>query len=247
MHPIIAITTYGLFEQAVPTTWYKHHYSLPAPYVDAVRRAGGIPVLLPPGEINISTTLTAIDGVLIAGGADIHPSEYGGMLQHQYLTPHDIVRDKFELSLVDHLVVNNNIPTLCICRGMQILNVALGGSLHEHVSDILPEDIHRSKNGSWTVHDINIKPASRLAEVMQSNTTTAYSGHHQAIKDIAPKLRVSALAPDGIVEAIEHIEAPWILGVQWHPEITAADDHTQQNIFNALVEEASKNSSNQHS
>ena len=238
MKPIIAVTTYGRYEKDISTAWYKEHYSLPALYIDAVRRAGGIPLLLPPGEENIAKVLTVVDGVLVTGGADIHPEVYQGNPEHSEMAELDHERDEMEIALIQYLVDERKLPTLCICRGMQVLNVALGGTLHEHVADTLPEDIHRGEDGGWTTHEVNLIPESLPAKVMQANTVITYSGHHQAINELAIDLRVSATAPDGVIEAVEHIAMPWIFGVQWHPEITAASDPTQQRLFNALVQGA---------
>lgn len=240
MKPIIAVTMYGRYEKDLANPWYKEHFSLPAKYIDAVRRAGGIPLLLPPGEEDLPAVLAAVDGVLITGGSDVHPDEYGGNGQHPQLTVHDLERDKLELTLVRHLVNGRRLPTLCICRGVQVLNVALGGTLHEHVADLYPQDIHRNKDGGWAMQGVQVVPTSLLAEVMQATAVVTSSGHHQAIKDVAPDLNVSATAPDGIIEAVEHRGLPWMLGVQWHPEVTAADDPTQQRLFDELVQEAAR-------
>ncbi len=240
MKPIIAVTTYGRYEKDISTAWYKEHFSLPALYIDAVRRAGGIPLLLPPGEENIAKVLARVDGVLVTGGTDIHPAVYQGDTQHTQLTELDVERDELELALIQYLVDESELPTLCICRGMQVLNIALGGTLHEHVADTIPEDIHRGDDGVWRVHEVNVQPESLSAQVMQSDKVSTYSGHHQAIKELAPELHVSALAPDGVIEAVEHISMPWMLGVQWHPEITAASDASQERLFDALVQEAAK-------
>jgi putative glutamine amidotransferase len=120
-----------------------------------------------------------------------------------------------------------------------VLNVALGGTLHEHVADLHPEDIHRNDN-AWALQEVNVVPNSLLAEVMQATHVVPASGHHQALKDVAPGLNVSATAPDGIIEAVEHRGLPWLLGVQWHPEATAAEDPTQQRLFDELVQEAAR-------
>ncbi len=240
MKPIIALTSYGRYEKDLSTPWYKEHFSLPALYIDAVRRAGGIPLLIPPGEKNLEAILAKVDAVIVTGGADIHPSTYGGNPKHPQLTTFDTERDTLELALVHHLLEAQNIPSLYICRGMQILNIALGGSLHEHVADTIPEDIHRGDDGVWRVHEVSITPKTRAASVMGVTEVSTYSGHHQAIKELASDLQVTATAPDGIIEAVEHKSHPWMLGVQWHPEITAADDPTQQRLFGALVREAKK-------
>ena len=240
MKPIIALTSYGRYEKDLSNPWYKEHFSLPALYIDAVRRAGGIPLLIPPGEKDIAPILSVADGVIITGGADIHPSIYGGNSEHPQLTTFDTERDTLELALVHHLLDAQNIPSLYICRGMQILNIALGGTLHEHVADTLPEDIHRGDDGVWRVHGVRIQQKTLAASVMGSEEISTYSGHHQAIKKLASDLKISATAPDGVIEAVEHKSAPWMLGVQWHPEITAAEDPTQQRLFDALVKIATK-------
>ena len=240
MKPIIALTSYGRYEKDLSNPWYKEHFSLPALYVDAVRRAGGIPLLIPPGEKDIAPILSVADGVIITGGADIHPSIYGGNSEHPQLTTFDTERDTLELALVHHLLDVQNIPSLYICRGMQILNIALGGTLHEHVADTIPKDIHRGDDGVWRVHGVRIQPKTLATSVMRSEEISTYSGHHQAIKELASDLRISATAPDGVIEAVEHKSAPWMLGVQWHPEITAAEDPTQQRLFDALVQEATR-------
>lgn len=243
MKPVIALTTYGRYEKDLATVYHKYQFSVPAPYVDAVRRAGGLPLLLPPGENDWEALLATVDGVLISGGADLSPSTYGGDNGHEALTALDWERDQSELSLIRTVVESDNpriraIPTLCVCRGIQVLNVALGGSLYEHIADIRTEDIHRGPQGGWAIHDVDVVPASLLAKAMKATHVTTNSGHHQAIKEVASGLTVTATAPDGIIEAVEHEELPWLLGVQWHPEASADVDPTQQRLFDALVQVA---------
>ncbi len=238
MKPLIAITTYGRFERTLDTPFYEHHFFLPAAYVDAVRRAGGIPLLIPPGEDDIASILDTVDGVIIAGGSDIHPTEYDGNSEHPNLTVHDADRDHLELTMIRELANGRPLPTLGICRGMQALNIALGGSLHEHVADLHPADIHRNPEGGWRMQPVEVDPSSMLCEVMEADNVTTASGHHQAVKEVAPHFKVTAKAADGVIEAIEHTQLPWMLGVQWHPEATAADDPTQQRLFDELVEAA---------
>ena len=241
MKPIIAITTYGRFEKDTASPYYPHHFCLPTLYIDAVRRAGGIPFLLPPGEADLETALAAVDGVLITGGGDVDPAEYGGNSEHPDLGGIDWERDESELKLVRMVAENGRfLPTLAICRGMQVVNVALGGTLYENITDIHPEDIHRGSDGGWTTHTVEVMPSSLLAEVMQAERVTIYSGNHQAVKAVAPSLRASARAADGMIEAIEHTGLPWLLGVQWHPEKSAAADPTQQRLFDELVQEAAR-------
>ena len=240
MKPIIAITTNGEAERDLSNSYYEKFYYLPKLYVDAIRRAGGVPVLVPHHEDAWDSVLAMADGVLITGGADIHPSEYGGNAAHPSLTLMDRERDKSELILMDKLVNGDPIPTLAICRGMQVMNIAMGGTLTEHVADIHPEDIHRADDGGWTLQEVDVDPKSRLAEIMEANTVNTTSGHHQAVKKLGNNLKVTAKAADGIIEALEHTELPWMMGVQWHPEITAAEDPTQQRLFDELVAEAAR-------
>ena len=238
MKPIIGITTYGRNEIVVESRYYDAYFVLPAAYVDAVRRAGGVPILLPVGEPDWADALAAVDGVIITGGADIHPDHYKGNAEHPQLTNFVPDRDRSDLALVELLVEHPDLPVLCICRGMQVLNVALGGAMHEHIPDVQPEDIHRSNEGGWAVQSLTATPDSRVAAAMQSTIVATYSGHHQAVKHVAPNLAVTATAPDGIIEALEHTSHSWLVGVQWHPECSAAEDATQQRLFDALVEKA---------
>ncbi len=238
MKPIIGITTYGRNEIVVESHYYDAYFVIPAAYVDAVRRAGGVPVLLPVGEPDWADALAAVDGLIITGGADIHPAHYGGNAEHPHLTKFVPDRDVSDLALVELLTTQPDLPALCICRGMQVLNVALGGAMHEHIPDVQPEDIHRNSEGGWAVQPLTAAPDSRVAAAMQSTTVATYSGHHQAVKHVAPNLAVTAAAPDGIVEALEHTGHPWLVGVQWHPECSAAEDASQQRLFDTLVEKA---------
>lgn len=240
MAPIIGITTYGRYEKRFDSASYDDFYTIPADYVDAVRRAGGVPVLLPPGEPNWEAWLTIVDGLIISGGSDVQPSYYEGNSAHPNLTQHDPPRDETELALAKATLDQKALPTLCICRGMQVLNIAAGGTLHEHIPDIRPDDIHRNEEGGWSIQPIDVDPTSFLHEVMEVETAVPYSGHHQAIKKIGQGLRVSSQAADGIVEALDHAEHPWLVAVQWHPEKSAAEDVTQQRLFDKLVEAANQ-------
>ena len=236
--PIIGITTYGRNERDLANQYYSEFFFVPADYVDAVRRAGGVPMLLPPGETNWQRWLDVTDGIIVTGGSDIHPARYGGNAEHPNLTIHDLQRDETEIALVQELVTDVHKPTLYICLGAQVLNVALGGTLHEHVPDVVGEDIHRSPEGFWANQPLRAEPGSQLAQVMGATEVTTTSGHHQAIKEVAVGLKVVAEAADGIIEALQVSEHPWALAVQWHPEKTAAFDPTQQALFDQLVQAA---------
>lgn len=224
--PRIGITTYG----RAPKTGF----SLPAEYVDAVRRAGAVPLLLPPGESSVDLWLDIVDGIVLAGGGDLDPQHYGGN-HHQQIYMVDAERDRSELQLA-RSVLDRGVPTLGVCRGTQVLNVALGGTLHEHLPDVVGEEVlHRLPPREPTPHSIRVVPGTLLAGVVGRLELEAASWHHQSIKDLAPPLVPVAHAPDGVIEAVETKEHPWLLGVQWHPELTAASDPIQQGVFDAFV------------
>ena len=236
--PVIGITTGGRSEGYIRSRHYDTFYSTPTPYVDAVRRAGGNPVLLPPGNEAWRELLPLLDGIVVTGGTDIDPAEYNGDGGNPNLLSADHERDRSELTLVRHLLQQNDTPLLCICRGLQVLNVAAGGSLYEHIPDVCDQDIHRNEEGLWEMQDVEVEADSLVAQVMSTTSLQTSSGHHQAVKELGGGLRVVAMAADGIIEALEMPGHPWLLAVQWHPEVTAERDSTQQAIFDALVEKA---------
>ncbi|MDE2636595.1 MAG: gamma-glutamyl-gamma-aminobutyrate hydrolase family protein [Chloroflexota bacterium] len=236
--PIIGITTGGRSEGYIKSRHYDEFYSLPAPYVDAVRRAGGIPLLIAPGESEWGEILPLLDGVIVTGGTDIDPAEYGGDRWNPHVLPADRERDRSELGLARRLLDEGVKPLLCICRGLQVLNVAAGGTLHEHIPDIRDDDIHRNEAGLWAMQEVQVESDSLIAEVMGLTALRTSSGHHQAVKAVAPSLRVVASAADGIIEALEKPGHPWLIAVQWHPEVTAGRDPSQQALFDALVRKA---------
>ncbi|TWU14629.1 putative glutamine amidotransferase [Symmachiella macrocystis] len=227
--PLIGITTYGRDE--------GNRFTLPGEYVDAVRRAGGIPLLIAPGESQVDDVLAILDGLVLAGGGDLCPTLYGGSM-HESIYMVDSERDNSELELA-RTIIKAGFPTLAICRGAQLVNIALGGNLHEHLPDVVGEEIlHRLPPREPVEHQVTIDADSRLAAAMGETDVSTASWHHQAIRDVAPALTVTARAPDGTIEAVEAREHPWLLAVQWHPELTAARDAHQQRLFNALVETA---------
>jgi putative glutamine amidotransferase len=227
--PLIGITTYGRDE--------NNRFTLRAEYVEAIRRAGGLPVLMPPGEPQWEELFMHLDGLLLAGGGDIDPALYGGV-SHQAIYKVDPERDQVELALARNAVAAK-LPTLGICRGSQVINVALGGTLIEHlpdeVGDVVP---HRLVPGEYARHPVTVTPSSHLSTILGQTETVAASSHHQAIRSKAPSLRIVAQAADGVIEAVEMTGHPWLIAVQWHPEITAADDLAQQRLFDAFVKAA---------
>lgn len=229
MATLIGITTYGRDED--------NRFPLPGEYVDSVRRAGGVPLLIPPGDVEPAALLSRVDGLLLAGGGDLDPTHYRGRA-HATIYMTDAERDSSELDLA-RAVVEQGFPTLCICRGIQILNVALGGTLYEHLPDVVGDAInHRLPPREPTPHAVSIRSETRLHSIVGEREIVAASWHHQAIRDLAPGLEVSADAADGTIEAVEMEEHPWLLAVQWHPELTAHKDQTQQRLFDAFVHAA---------
>lgn len=236
--PLIGITTYGRDEE--------NHFSLPGEYVDAVRRAGGIPVLIPAGETQIDALLARLDGLILAGGGDVDPELYAGN-SHIEIYMIDPERDSSEIALARKVAANGT-PALGICRGLQVLNVALGGSLVEHLPDEVGEEItHRNpppghaQISSYALHPLRVDEESRLAAIVGSNEIEPASWHHQAVRRLADGLQVVARAEDGTIEAAEAPDHPWLVAVQWHPEITAANDPAQQRLFDAFVAAAREN------
>lgn len=199
-------------------------------YADAIERAGGIPVVLPPTDNRslISDAIGIADAVVLLGGGDVCPQTYG---QQEKATLYGVneALDLFEKIIIEH-VIKKDIPMLAICRGHQMLNVALGGTLIQHLDTT--QD-HRD-----VMHSVHVVSDSSLARALQTTTPRVHSFHHQAIDQLAEKLRIVATHDDGTIEAVEHIEASWIIGVQWHPEDTASDDVHQQNLFAELIRRA---------
>ena len=230
-NPLIGLTTYG--------RGADNRYTLPADYIDAVRRAGGVPLLIAPGESRVEAILDVIDALVLSGGGDIDPSRYDGK-RHDTNYSIDQERDTLELELARR-VIDSSIPTLGICRGAQILNVVQGGKLIEHIPDeVGVKVLHRAPPREPVTHGIKLKTGSRLAKILGRDQFDATSWHHQALRGAAAGFDAVAHAPDGTIEAIEMPSHPWMIAVQWHPELSAASDPLQQKLFDALVEAARK-------
>jgi len=228
--PLIGITTYHRAGEERPG------FFMPASYVDAVRAVGGRPVLLPPGDGDPATLLDDLDGVLLCGGGDVDPALFGGPTRHdaQYSTCAE--RDAFELALIRECMTRLT-PTLAICRGLQVLNVARGGDLHVHLPDIVGEAVaHRVSRDRHTRHAVRVAADSRLAALLDGAEITVASWHHQAIDRLGEGLRAVAWADDGTIEAVEVEEWPALWAVQWHPELQIAEsDGRQRRLFAALI------------
>jgi putative glutamine amidotransferase len=189
------------------------HYVVSAPYVKAVRKAGAMPVLLPVVDPDdAAAMLEMVDALIITGGADVDPINYNAPADPR-LGATDPVRDAADLAIT-RAAVDSNVPTLATCRGIQVLNVAMGGSLVQHVDEHMRVDMYNED-----VHDVEIDPTSRLATILGSAAIGVNSMHHQVIDRLGASVRAVAHDHDGHIEAIELDTAPAVLGVQWHPEL----------------------------
>jgi putative glutamine amidotransferase len=232
VRPVIGITTY-----VTPARWGYWDLDaalIPAAYVQAVERAGGRPLLVPPSEEAIDETLDALDGVVFSGGSDIDPEAYGESPHPQTSGVHP-ERDTAELALLQR-ALERDMPVLGICRGSQVLNVALGGALHQHLPDVVGHEEHKhDPPGVFADHDVTIETGTRLAEIFEAGTTDVKSHHHQGLKTLGDGLVEAARADDGSIEAVESPSHRFALGVLWHPE---AGENIR--LFEALVREATE-------
>ena len=224
--PVIGITSY--VERARFTAWEMKATLLPHAYVMQVDRAGGQPVVLPPVG-DPSVLLPRLDGLILVGGGDLDPSSYGAERHERTDFVRDF-RDSAELRLA-HAALSRELPLLGICRGLQVLNVALGGTLHQHVPDVVGSTRHCLRPGEYHRFPVRIQPSTRLAKAQGgAGEVTVSHYHHQAIDRLGTGLTATAWSDDGLIEAAEVDDHPFALGVQWHPE---ADEDVS--LFAALV------------
>jgi putative glutamine amidotransferase len=225
--PTIGITTFDRNEHG--------HYHLASTTVEAIRLAGGLPVLLTPGEADESAAiLEVVDGLIFSGGGDLDPATYNGSA-HPAISDVNQWRDAFELKLA-RLALKTDIPMLGICRGIGVLSVASGGNLVSHIPDEFSGLVaHTGGTAQSVKHQVQIKQDSRLASIMKASEATVVSLHHQAVSSVPPGWRVVAHTSDQVIEAMEHEHHPWAIALQWHPEL-ALDDLQAQHIFCSLVE-----------
>jgi putative glutamine amidotransferase len=233
--PIIGLTTY--LQRAQTGVWDVEASFLPKVYLDAVTRAGGIAVLLPPQPLDAETAhevLAGLDGVIITGGRDVDPARYG-QERGEHTDEPSAVRDAWEDALLA-AAIDDEVPFLAICRGLQVFNVNRGGSLHQHLPDVVGDDRYNAGGGRFSSNPVAIEPDSLVGRALDGQQRIdVKSYHHQAVDELGDGLRVTARSDDGIVQAIELEGAAFGVGVQWHPEEDAAED---ARLFEGLVDAA---------
>lgn len=222
--PAVGITTY--LTRAAWGAWELEAALVPAAYVRSVERAGGSPLLVPPGA-SPAETLDRVDGLIFSGGSDLDPELYNAEA-HPQTAGVIRERDDFELRLM-RAAMERDVPLLAICRGSQMLNVALGGDLEQHVPDRVGNDMHKETPGVFAEHGVEVLPATRLASILGGHHDVK-SHHHQGFGRIGAGLVESARASDGTLEALEDPSRRFALGVLWHPE-----EGPDLALFEALV------------
>jgi putative glutamine amidotransferase len=227
--PVIGITAYVTPASFGP--WELESALVPYDYVRMVERAGGRALLVPPSDNGVEETLAAVDGLVFSGGSDLDPDLYG---QEPHAETTGIVpeRDSAELMLL-RTALERDMPVLAICRGSQVLNIAFGGDLVQHLPEVIGHDGHKETPGTYADHEVEIEPGTRL-ESLLGRRAAVKSHHHQGYHRLGTGLRPAARDDDGTVEALEDPSRRFAIGVLWHPE--AGDDAS---LFEALVREAS--------
>jgi putative glutamine amidotransferase len=238
MRPLIGIPCQGNLRSA-----YRR-FCVGQSYCRALEMAGGAPVLIPllSDEQALWDIYQRLDGLLLAGGGDIAPHHFGQVrtAKVSYVDP---PRDRVEMLLVRRAVADD-LPVLAICRGIQVLNVALGGTLYQDIPSQIPHalrhNFHPDHARNHLGHEVEIKGGTRLADILGATRVEVNSFHHQSLQNVPDLLQVTAVAPDGVIEAIEASRRRFVLGVQWHPEELVDDDPRMKHLFEVFVEEAGK-------
>ena len=235
--PIIGVTA----NYVPPETGEFGTISMGESYIQAVLRAGGLPVIIPVGlsQEGMRAMFARLDGVLLTGGGDIEPQRFQGN-PHPRVYGIDLRRDELEIRLVQ-MAADAGTPFLGICRGIQVINVALGGTLFTHIGDQFPNalrhDWYPNIPRDYLAHQVTVDPGSHLAQILEGENFAVNSLHHQGLERVAPDLRVVAHAPDSLIEGVELDGHPFGIGVQWHPE-WLQEHASQRLLFSALVKAA---------
>jgi putative glutamine amidotransferase len=231
---VIGLTTY--LEQAKQGVWDVRAAFLPQQYFDAVTASGGVAVLLPPQpepDAAAPAVLDGLDGLILTGGLDVQPELYGAA-RHPLTDPARPDRDAWELALFRG-AEERRMPVLAICRGLQLVNVARGGTLHQHLPDALGTERYRIGGGVFATNEVTVDDDSRLAGIVGAGPLDVHSYHHQGVDRLGEGLIVTARTDDGLVQAFETESDQYLVAVQWHPEENAED----RRLFAGLVGEAS--------
>ena len=238
MRPLIGIPCRPLIRAETGKPIYANNRA----YVHAVESAGGLPVLIPMiKDLNILTALLSrLDGLLLPGGIDVHPSRYGEQV-HPLTEEADLELDEFEIILASW-AFQEDLPVLGICRGMQLINIVLGGTLYQDISDQYPNSIahtHRNLSRTHLAHHIIVEPGSRMEKILGPGAVWVNSHHHQAIKDPGKGVRITGRAPDGVPELLEVPDCRFVMAVQSHPEEIYSIEPAFKRLFSAFVQASS--------
>lgn len=237
MKPLIGITPSPSLDTMGHGTFYR--YCLSRTYVDSVRAAGGTPVILSTVSAELADTLPRLDGLLLSGGGDLDPAAYGDVHVHETTYGIDDERDNFEITAFRH-ALEHDLPALCICRGIQVMAVAQGGTLVQDISTQVPGAIEHRQHKAGKMRDdlghaVAVAARNPLYEIVGGPAFDVNSFHHQSVKDPGHDLEIVATAADGVIEALWHPAMRFGLGVQWHPEMLTAHLPSHAALFAAFV------------
>jgi len=233
--PRIGLTTYR--QQGKTGVWDTEMAIIPASYIEAVTQAGGLAIMLPPQQLSSAEAkeiVSSLDGLMLCGGRDIDSARYG-QSPHGEAAPPDTLRDDLEEKLLS-AAIDADLPFLGICRGAQMLNINRGGTLIQHLPDVVGDNRYQLGNGQFTPADVEIETSSILGSLVGEKVSNAAMYHHQSIDELGKGLKITAKTEDGIIEAVELTDHPFGVAVQWHPEQTLDD----LRIFEGLIEAARK-------
>jgi len=230
MKPVVGITSYA--EEVTWGAWVEEAALVPLAYVRAIERAGGRPLVIPPSEGAIEETLAVLDGILFSGGSDLDPALYDAEAHPETQGVHE-ARDRAEMALLT-AALERDMPVLAVCRGSQVLNVARGGDLVQHLPEVLGHEEHKHTPGEYSDHDVTLEPGTRVGGIL-GDRAPVKSHHHQGFGRIGEGLREAGHAEDGTVEALEDPSKRFAVGVLWHPE-----EGEDMALFEALVEQAAQ-------